>query len=224
MTEIIMTFIFAVFESLQKLTSSRDLWALTLTGTLSIFVVFRLLTPRKLLVAVLFGVFGSWFLVKLQHLAPQEILMNLFGIQLPWFTMLSLVVPLIIAAVALIGTIVLPLRHNFQLGNVAPAIATLMIACNIGLLQNANIANIRSQDYLTSAAKTSYVLGVLFLEAIVLLPIPAIVGALNRNANASREKMLRILVSAFGFAGAGYVYWELRNILPLQLFYRIFGF
>jgi hypothetical protein len=222
MNEIASTFIFAIHEGLSKLTHSRDLWVLTLNGTLSVFVVFRLLNSKTLLMAALLGVSGSWLLVKLQQLAPQEILMNIFGIPLPWFTMLSLIIPLAVATIALIFSLVLTPRRSVLPGYAALAIVILMIACNIGLLQNANLANIRSQDYTTNIMKLSYILGMLLMETIVLLPVPAIVGALNMSAH--QEKMRRVIVSALALAAAAYVYWSLRDIQPLKLLHWLIGY
>ncbi len=223
MNEILSTLFFATHEGLVKILQHWNLWILPVV-VLSIFSVFRLLTPKQLVAAVVLGILGSWLLVKSQGLGPREILTNIFGIPLPLFTMMSLVVPLVIAVLAFAASAFPTSGSNPFHGTAAVILITILIGCQIEILMNTSLVMIRSQDHARRAVGNAYLLGGLFSEATILLPVPALVGALTRSIGPRQQRLLQIFISACALAASAYVFWRFKYVLSLRPFFQIFGF
>jgi hypothetical protein len=167
-------FLFSFHEQFWSSLTKWPSWIFPTALSLACLVALKKLSATRLTVSLIFAVCICVLLVVANKEGPDAVLLGLFGVQLPVFTLFTIVVPgLVLAAVALEL-----IFKQILISRFFAVLLTLLLVCfNVELLGRISFATVRAQDYANKSESASFIFGNATALATCLALPPLIAGA-----------------------------------------------
>jgi uncharacterized membrane protein YdcZ (DUF606 family) len=165
-------------------------WLFPTALSLACFVALKKLSAPRLAICLIVAVCVCALLVVTNKDGPNAVLLKLFGVHLPVFTLFTILAPgLVLVAVAF----EIILKQNLISKSVAVLLTLLLVSLNIELLSGISSATFRAQDYANKAESASFIFGKASAMAMCLALPPLMAGASRQLLSGHRSWIVTLV-------------------------------